>query len=61
MWDEIAFSFLIFNGTAIEVYELRSNFISHFTGTCDYLSVQGLKWIHVIKGVPDNVISEHPR
>ena len=31
MWDEIAYPFLIFNGATVEVWELISNFIPHFT------------------------------
>ena len=49
MWGKLSWPFPIFNGEAIEVWELTSNFISHFTAVWawDYLSMLGLKLIHV--------------
>ena len=32
MWDEIVYPFQNFNGAIVEVWELISNFISHFNG-----------------------------
>ena len=32
MWDEITYPFLNFNGVTVEVKELISNSIPHFTG-----------------------------
>ena len=52
MWGEIMHQFLNFNDATVEVYEWISNFIPHLTGTCDYLSMLGLKLIHVSKVGP---------
>ena len=32
VWDEITYPFPNFNGTTVEIWELISNFIPHFTG-----------------------------
>ena len=42
-------SFLNFNGCTDEVLEWISNFIPHFYNGCNYLSMLGLKLIHVSK------------
>ena len=49
MCDEITYPFLNFNGATVEVKEWISNFIPHFKGACGYLSMIGLKLIHVSK------------
>ena len=49
MWDVITYPFLNFSGATVEFYEWISNFIPHFTGACDYLSMLGLKLNHVRK------------
>ena len=50
VWDRITYPFLNFNGCTVEVYEWISNFIPHFG--CNYLSMLGLKLIHVSKRGP---------
>ena len=45
MQNEITYPFSNFNGATAEVYE----WISNFYQACDYLSMLGLKLIHVIK------------
>ena len=50
MCDEITYPFPNFNGCTVEVWKWISNFIPHFA--CDYLSMLGLKLIHVRKGGP---------
>ena len=52
MCDEIIHPFLNLNGATVEVYKCISNFIPHFTGACDYLSMLGLKLNHVSKSGP---------
>ena len=52
MWDEITYPFPNFNGCTVEVWEWISNIIPHFTGECDYLSMLGIKLIHVTKCAP---------
>ena len=55
MWVEITYPFPNFNGWDIEVWEWINNFIPHFTGpVADYLSMVGLKLIHVYKRGPDS-------
>ena len=52
MWDEITYLSPYFNGATVEVWEWISNFIQHANFTqhaCDYLSMLGLKLIHIIK------------
>ena len=49
MWDEITYPFLNFNVCTVEVYEWMSNFTLH--NGCNYLSMLGLKLIHVSKWV----------
>ena len=50
VWDEIIYPFLNFNGATIDVWELISNFIPHFTGyICDYLPMLGLMLFRVGK------------
>ena len=49
VWDEIIYPFLNCNGATVEVEEWISNFIPHFTGACDYLSMLGFKLNHVSK------------
>ena len=56
MWDEITYPFLNYNGATVEVKEWISNFIPHFTWVCDYLSMLGLKLIHVIKRGPRSLV-----
>ena len=46
MWDEITYPFPYFNGVTVEVWEWISNLIPHYQA-CYYLSVLGLKSIHV--------------
>ena len=40
----------------IVVWEKMSNVIPYFVGQSDYLSMLGLKLIHVIKGAPGLVL-----
>ena len=48
VWDDITYPFLNFNGATVEVYEWISNFITlHWA--CDYLSMLGLKLMHISK------------
>ena len=47
VWDEITYPFLNFNGFAVEVWEWISNFGAH--RVYDYLTMLGLKLIHVSK------------
>ena len=52
-WSEVIYPFPNFNGGTVEVWEWISNFIQHSTPwTCDYLSMLGLKLIHVNKRGP---------
>ena len=39
----MTYPFLNLNGASVEVKEWISNFIPHFAGACDYLSMLGLK------------------
>ena len=48
MWDEITYPFPNFNGATTEAWEWISNFISLYN-RCDYLSMEGIRLIHVIK------------
>ena len=53
VWDEITYQFPNFNGYTVEVWEWISNFTTHVIITaCDYLSMLGLKSIHVSKRGP---------
>ena len=47
VWDEITYSFLNFNGGTFEV-----KFYPTLYWACDYLSMLGLKLIHVSKSGP---------
>ena len=49
---KITDQFLYFNDATVEVKKWLSNFIHHFTRTCEYLSMLGLKLIHVSKRGP---------
>ena len=49
MWDEITDPFLNFNGCTVEVKEWISVFHPALYWVCDYLSMLGLKLIHVSK------------
>ena len=54
-WDEVIHSFPNCNGATIEVWELMSmisNYSPHFIMGCDYLSMPGLKLIHLSKSGP---------
>ena len=51
IWDEITCPFANSNGTTIEVWEWINNFMALYW-TCDYLSMLGLKSIHVSKMGP---------
>ena len=46
VWGEIAYPSPNFNGGPVEVWELKRNFIPHFTW---HLSIQRLKSIHISK------------
>ena len=48
VWNKITYPFPNIRGYTVEVWEWISNFIPHFMG-CDYLSMLGLKLIHVSK------------
>ena len=48
MWDEITYPFPRFNGTTVKVWESISNFYSLYMAY-DYLTMLGLKLIHVSK------------
>ena len=52
MWNEITYPFPNFNGGTVEVWEWISDIIPHFTGACDYLSMLGLKLIHISEWCP---------
>ena len=58
MWDEITYPFLNFNGATVEVWNWISNFISHFTEACYYVSMLEWKFIQVSKG-PHIVIKQY--
>ena len=49
VWDTMSYSFQNFIGAAIEVWKRLSNFIPHFMGACNYLSMLGSQWIQVNK------------
>ena len=49
VWDEITYSFPNFNGCTVEVWERINNFNPHFIMGGNYLSMLGLKLIHVSK------------
>ena len=61
VWDEITYTFPNFNGTAVEVWEWVSNFVCERMGiltprvywTLDYISMLGLKLIHIGKKAQD--------
>ena len=53
MWDEITYPFPNFNSSGIGVWEWMNNFIPHVTGHMFYLSMLGLKLIHVSKRGPE--------
>ena len=52
MWDEITYPFPNFNGATVDVWEWDKQF--HFTlyNICNYLSMLGLKLIHVSQRDP---------
>ena len=52
MWNQIAYSFLNFNGATVEVQEWVNNFIPYFIEAWDNLSMLGLKVIRVSKRGP---------
>ena len=63
MWGEITYPYPNFNGCTVEVWEWKSNLISHFTGLvitypCWDL---GFKSIHVSKGQSIQELSENIR
>ena len=51
-WDEKNLSILNFNGATVEVGEQISIFQSTLNRPCDYLSIQGVKLIHISKWDP---------
>ena len=53
--DEITYPLPNFNGCIVEIREGINNFIPDFI-MCDYLSMLGLKLIHVSKSVPISLI-----
>ena len=54
VWSEITYPFPNCNGGTVEVWEWINDFNPYFT--CDYLSMLGLKLIHVSKEVPASLI-----
>ena len=52
MWDEITHPFPYFNGTSIEIWEWKSNFISHFIMDSIIYSYLGVKLTDVSKMGP---------
>ena len=56
MWHEITIPSPNFDIGAVEVWKWINNFIPHFITECDYLSMLGLKFIHVSKKGPSHCI-----
>ena len=56
VWGEITYPLPNFNGTAVEIWELTSNFISHFIMDA-MLCTLGLKFIRVSKRGPCTAIA----
>ena len=52
MWDEITYPFPNLNGCTVEAWEWITNSIQHFINGRNYLSMLGLKLIHVSKRDP---------
>ena len=59
VWDEIAYPFPNFNGITVEVWEWINNF-THILWACDYLSILGLKLIHISRRDPCCLIYTKP-
>ena len=52
MWDEITYPFLNFNGATVEVLGMTKQFYPTLFWPCNYLSMWGLKLIHVSERGP---------
>ena len=52
-WDDITYPFPNFNGATVEVWEWINNIHPILYWACDYLSMMGLKLIHVSRRGPE--------
>ena len=59
VWDEITCPFPNFSGTAVEVWEWRSNFIPHLVMDVITYSCCDLSWTMLMKGAPDLNVLTH--